>query len=301
MTDPPVLVQPSDLVMVLLIRDDQRSALLPTVSVSELPNVTARVARCGITAVKLFASGTIRDALGEAGTAPDSLMARAIQEIKATEPALTVMTETCLCSYTPTGDCHLTNVTGEPDVPGTLQALAAQAVAQADAGADTVGPAAMATGSVTAVRDALNEAGHQRVEIMPHVIVQSVLYDAYRATMDAVPASGVRAFQIPPANPDEAVNAGLNYVAEGANQLLLEPALFTADLLTTLTTLTSVPVLPFSVSGEYNALPYTSQIELFGMLKRAGADRIITYAAADLAECLGDSGRPIRIRTALPL
>jgi delta-aminolevulinic acid dehydratase/porphobilinogen synthase len=96
------------------------------------------------------------------------------------EPDLTVMTETCPCSYTPAGECHLANPRGAPDVPGIVEALAEQAVAQAEAGADVVGPTAMISGSVSATRSALDAADHQKVEIMPHVIVRSDLYDGHR-------------------------------------------------------------------------------------------------------------------------
>lgn len=281
----------NDLAMVLLVRDDARSGLMPTVRIAELPAVAHRLARLGVPAVKMFASGSVRDPLGLAGTAPDSLMARAIAEIKGAVPELTVMTETCLCSYTPTSDCHLSGPHGSPDVRGTVEALAAQAVAQAQAGADVVGPAAMISGSVSATRSALDAADFQKVEIMPHLIIRSDLYEGYRITMDAMPASGLRAFQVPPDDADGALNAGLDLVLEGANALLLEPALFTVDVLTALATATTAPVLPFSVSGEYNSLSSALHAELAVMLKRAGATRIITYAAADIAEKLTTNPR----------
>lgn len=272
--------------MVLLVRDDDRTGLMPTVRPSEVAAAARRLARLGVPAVKLFASGSVRDTLGSAGAAPDSLMACAIAEVKGAEPGLTVMTETCLCSYTPTGECHITGPAGAPDVAGTVEALARQAVAQAEAGADVVGPAAMISGSVSAVRSALDAADMQKVEIMPHVIVRSDLYEGYRLTMDAAPASGLRAFQVPAGDAGGVVDAGIDFVVEGANALLLEPALFTVDVLATLAAATPVPVLPFSVSGEYSSLPPTLQTEMAVMLKRAGAAQIITYAAADIAEKL---------------
>jgi porphobilinogen synthase len=221
-------------------------------------------------------------------------MTQAITEIKAAAPAMTVMTENCLCSYTPTGECYLPGPSGRADVPATIAALAEQAVAQADAGADIVGPAAMIPGAVRAARAALDETGHAATGIMPHLILDSRLYDLYRAAMGAAPASGdVRAFQGNPARPREAVATGLAFVAEGAGTLLLEPALLTTDILIALKAACSVPLAPFSVSGEYarfappGGRDWRLLTEVFTMLKRAGAAQIITYAAADLARTLG--------------
>ena len=286
--------------MVLLVRDDDRRSAVPTVPLAEVPTIAARLSDLGVPAVKLFASGS-RDPRGSGGARPDSLMARAIEQIKATAPDLEVMTETCLCSYTETGDCHLIDDTGAPDESATIDALAAHAVAQANAGADTVGPAAMIRGSVLAVRAALDGEGHKEVRIMPHVIMRSALYEGYRRAMDAAPASGERPYQVAVDRPDEAVSRALGFVAEGASHLLLEPALMTCDILVTLTKMTAAPMLPFSVSGEYNALPLSLQIEAFTTLRRAGADRIITYAAMELAQILTSSHRPDTKRNALPL
>jgi porphobilinogen synthase len=203
------------------------------------------------------------------------------------------MTENCLCSYTETGECFLTGRNGAPDVPGTIAALAGQAVAQAEAGADIVGPAAMIPGSVRAVRRALDESGHAGTGIMPHLILDSRLYDLYRKAMGAVPASGdVRAFQGSPARPGEAVNTGLTFVVEGAGMLLPEPAIFSTNLLIALKALCPVPLASFSVSGEYarfaspDGTDWRLLTELFIMLKRTGASQVITYTAVDLARAI---------------
>jgi porphobilinogen synthase len=174
---------------------------------------------------------------------------------------------------------------GLPDKAATADAIAAQAVAQARAGADIVGPAAMLPGSVRAVRTALDQSGYPQVSIMPHLIFDSRLYEGYRLTMDAAPASGTRRmFQIAPTFPQKAVETSLAFVAEGADMLLLEPALFCADVLIVLRQVCKVPIAPFSVSGEYSRLEdLRLQRELAIFLKRAGADQIITYAAAELA------------------
>nr|WP_244321410.1 hypothetical protein [Streptomyces melanosporofaciens] len=228
---------------------------------------------------------------------PDALMARAVRAAKDAEPDLAVMTETCLCSYTDSGLCYVTDVHGRPDIPATIDVTARQAVAHAAAGADIVGPASMVLGTTQGARTALNDEGFSSVSVMPHVIFWSSLYDGFRRTMGATPKAGVdREFQINPGKPEQFIDAALQLVLEDADMLLLEPAMFTADVLAHLKRHTRTPLFPFSVSGEYTALssldPKTGKrdvqrlIELFTMLKRAGADASVTYAALDIARQL---------------
>lgn len=285
------ILSAADLAMVLLVRADNSCRAMPTIQLREIGAAVEELAGLGVQVVKVFASGDARDRTGSRGNAPDSLMARAIREVKAAHPAMIVMTETCLCSYTDSGECHLMDWNGRPDRLATIEAISAQAVAQAAAGADVVGPAAMISGSVRCVRQALGETGHSEVQIMPHLIFDSGLYDAYRQTMDAVPVSSEhRMFQIDPARPETAVRASLGFVDEGADMLLLEPAMFCVDVLITLKQTCRVPIVPFSVSGEYLRLQSEGDsrllVELFTMLKRSGADQIVTYAAADIARIL---------------
>ncbi|AXU12572.1 hypothetical protein I3J09_07240 [Streptomyces clavuligerus] len=176
-------LSPADLGMVLLVTVEPADRPMPTVTVAEIPAVVREAARLGIRSVKLFAESTERDTLGEVALAEDSLMSRAIHACKDTEPALAVMTETCLCSYTPDGLCYLTDRRGRPDIKATVWATAAQALAHAEAGADIVGPASMVLGTVRAARKALDETGHEGGGIMPHVIFWSSLYGAFRETM----------------------------------------------------------------------------------------------------------------------
>lgn len=286
------ILSASDLAMVLLVRADNSRRAMPTVRLREIGATVEELAGLGIQAVKVFASGDVRDYTGSRGKTSDSLMAHAIREAKAVHPSVIVMTETCLCSYTDSGECHVIDRTGYPDRLATIEAIAEQAVAQAAAGADVVGPAAMISGSVSCVRQALDDTGHPEVQIMPYLIFDSRLYNAYRQTMDAAPASGERrVLQIDPARPETAMRASLGFVDEGADMLLLEPAMFCADVLIAFKQVCRVPIVPFSVSGEYLRLRSEGDsrllIELFTMLKRSGADQIITYAAADIARSLG--------------
>ncbi|MFF2081740.1 hypothetical protein ACFVXG_44090 [Kitasatospora sp. NPDC058162] len=143
------------------------------------------------------------------------------------------------------------------------------------------------------MRQALDEAGHRDVATMPHLIFDSALYEGYRTTMRATPSSGARRpFQISPRSPESAVDTGLAFLGEGAD-MLLEPGMLSVDILSALKRRTPASLMPFSVSGEYTRLapldPATGKrdfrplAEVFTMLKRAGAERIVTYAALDLA------------------
>ncbi|MEU4120043.1 hypothetical protein AB0F71_36780 [Kitasatospora sp. NPDC028055] len=285
----------SDLSMVLLVREDGEEAdrPMPTVTVAEIPQAVRDLAAVGIRSVKVFANSLERNPQASGAVALDSLMVRAIRAVKDTEPGMAVMTENCLCGHTDTGECHLT-VNGRIDLGATAVLTAAQAVIQAGAGADIVGPAAMTRGTIWTVRQALDEAGHRDVATMPHLILDSALYEGYRTTMRATPASGARRpFQISPRSPASAVDTGLAFLGEGADMLLLEPGMLSVDILTRLKRRTQAPLMPFSVSGEYTHLapfdPATGRrdfrplLEVFTMLKRAGAERIITYAVLDLA------------------
>ncbi|MER5864561.1 hypothetical protein [Kitasatospora sp. NPDC002040] len=294
----PVLT-PADLSMVLLVRADGASGELPmsTVTIAEIPSTVREMTRTGIRSVKLFAGSQQRDDRALGGTRPGSLMAQAIDAVKSTNDSVAVMTETCLCSHTLSGHCFLAGTDGAIDLTGTAETMAAQALVHAAAGADIVGPASMVNGMSGVVRRALDTSGHRGVAIMPHLIFDSAFYTGYRATMKATPASGEhRPYQVHPARPDQAVECGLGFLADGADMLLLEPGLTSVDVLIRLKQVTAAPLMPFSVSGEYTALAPVGGggqrdlrplAETFTMLKRSGADHIITYAAVELARTLG--------------
>ncbi|MFC1415440.1 hypothetical protein [Streptacidiphilus cavernicola] len=289
-------LSPEDLTMVLLVRQDKDSAdtPMPTVTVGEIPGVVRELAAVGIHSVKIFAGARRRDRLASGALKKDSLMVRAIGAAK--EPlgsATTVLTETCLCGYTDSGNCYVTNGSGMIAERRSVEAIAAQAAVQAAAGADIVGPAAMLPGCTEAVRSALDEDGHGGVGIMPHLIFSSSLYQGFRSTMHAEPRDG-RPHQISPFQPSAALASALQMTREGADVVLLEPALASADLVPALTG-AGIKVAPFSVSGEYLSLTRvqadgtrdcTALVEVYQMLKRSGAVRIITYAARDIARVL---------------
>jgi porphobilinogen synthase len=224
-------------------------------------------------------------------------MMRAIGVAKDAASDIAVMTENCLCSYTADGNCFLATEDGRLDYQRTVDVLCAQAVAQAEAGADVLGPAAMLEGVTSRVHGALDDAGHRAVALMPHVIFASRLYGGYRRAMQATPRTGNRAaFQIHPSRPEQALDYSVRCLHEGADMLLLEPALLTMDVLARLRATTNAPLFPFSVSGEYAILARSQNlpgrdrdavlIEYLTTLKRAGAEAIITYAAREVARLL---------------
>lgn len=293
------LLEPADLAMPVLVRDPPDGVpagpFLPTVTPEGIGREARELAGLGIRAVKLFAASDLKDAKATGATDPDDLMLRAIGAFKEAAPNLCVITETCLCPYTETGDCALAKADGRVDLEATRAVLAEATVLQAGAGADVVGPAGMVDGGVGAVRDALDGAGHPEVEIMPHVIFASSLFGPYRATMGVRPRSGEarRPFHVDPSQPRRAVERARRFVAEGANAVLLEPALPYADVLVALRSALSCPIGAFSTSGEYLLLAGAARggvpgeeaavVEFLGGLKRAGADLVFTHAAKHLA------------------
>ncbi|MGF0168076.1 hypothetical protein OH717_01980 [Streptomyces albidoflavus] len=292
---------PDDLTTVFLMREDDDTAPrpMPTLTVGEVPQAMEALAAVGIRSVKVFAGSRVRDTPASQSASPTGLMARTIRAAKEAAPNVAVMTETCVCSHTESGECWLPRV-GRPevDLDATIDLLASQAVMQADAGADIVGPAGMIPGSVRAVREALDASGHGDAAIMPHLIFESGLYEGYRSTMGAAPRSGARVFQVNPRHPEVAVHIAQQMVAEGADMLLTEPALHTVDTLVALKQKVSVPIVPFSVSGEYLRLTdlrengerdVSGLMEAYTVLKRSGAHRIITYGAIEIARVLRSS------------
>jgi porphobilinogen synthase len=293
---------PGDLSLPVLVTDsvDHLDGTPPTISLRGLPRLVRQVRDAGLRSIKVFAGGDVRDDRASDAASSSSLMMRAIAAAKDAASDLAVMTENCLCSYTADGNCFLTTTDDQLDYSSTLELLAAQAVAQADAGANVLGPAAMLEGQTSVVRAALDDTGHRAVALMPHVIFASRLYGGYRRAMQAAPRTGNRAAcQIHPSRPEQALDYSLRCLHEKADMLLVEPALFTVDVLMRLRATTNAPLFPFSVSGEYALFARTDSlgrdrdavlIEYLTMLKRAGAEGIITYAALHVAQLLDRIG-----------
>jgi porphobilinogen synthase len=219
-------------------------------------------------------------------------MQTAIKAVKDAAPEMCVITETCLCPYTENGQCVLVNDNGRVDIEGTHSMQAQMALQQVEVGADIVGPAGMLEGTTRAIRRALDADNHFAVPIMPHLIFASKLYAPYYQTMKSAPSQGHRRpFHLDPSRPMDGVQQARLFLEEGATMLLVEPALPVLDFVATLRSTVTCPIGAFSVSGEFELLTRAQErdgsqaliAEFMGALARAGADFIVTYAAADLA------------------
>lgn len=288
------MLDPSDLVMPLLVRDpgsdDNGEGVLPTVGLDGISEEVKELYELGIKGVDIFAPATRKDAQASESLSDDSLMIRAIEAVKESVPKMSVSVETCLCSYTETGNCYLMNEDGTVDVSGTRSTTAESAILQAKAGADILGPSGMVLGNVRAVRASLDDTGFGDVAIMPHLIFDSSLFGEYRSTMKAHPREGHRrSLQIHPSYPEQAVERAEMFLDEGASMILLEPALSLTDVLGLLRSRLRCPILAFSVSGEYKLLksqgPAVAE-EVLSSYRRAGADLIVTYMAKETAQRL---------------
>ena len=257
----------------------------------------------GVEAVVLFGIPESKDADGSRAYADDGVVQRAIRRITAETDAY-VVGDVCLCEYTDHGHCGVIEQ-GAADDPTltvkndeTLELLAATAVSQADAGADMVAPSAMTDGQVRAIREALDDAGHESVALMSYAAkYESSFYGPFRDAADGAPAFGDRRhYQMDPANRREALREARIDAEEGADVLMVKPGLPYLDIVADLREEFDQPIAAYNVSGEYAMLHAAAEKgwldleatahESLLSLKRAGADLIITYFAEDLAERL---------------
>jgi porphobilinogen synthase len=290
----------SDLCQVVLILDDKisTSTRAPTYHLADVANLCRRLRDAKVTNVKLFAQETEKTPTACRAMARDNLLCHAVQEFRARSPELFVAVETCLCPYTEGGTCGLHLKDGRVDVAGTRELFGNMAVLHAEMGADAVGPASMIVGTVAACRNALDSAGWEWVAVMPHMIFRSPFFSLYRSIMWTGDGNARDAFQLDPYHTKECLRAVQMVIEEGANSILLEPALFILDRIALIHQQASVPIGCFSVSGEYELLRYgaagadqhsVGALEFCRAAKRAGADFIATYAALEVAELLARS------------
>jgi porphobilinogen synthase len=217
--------------------------------------------------------------------------------MKAAAPDLCVITDVCLCEYTDHGHCGVLSA-GEVDNDATLPLLAAQAVAHAQAGADIVAPSDMMDGRVGAIRRALDEAGQSQTPILSYAAkYASAFYGPFREAAGSAPREGDRrGYQMDPANAREALREVQLDVEEGADLILVKPALAYLDVLASVRAAVSVPVWAYNVSGEYAMIAAAAErgwidreramAESLISIRRAGADAIVTYFAVDAARAL---------------
>lgn len=258
----------------------------------------AELSQLGIGAVLLFGIPAFKDAHGSACLADDGIIQQAIRHIKTLNPQITVIADLCLCEYTNHGHCGI--LQGELiDNDATLLQLAKQAVSLAQAGVDWIAPSANTDGMVGAVREALDEAGFQHIAILSYAVkYSSCFYGPFREAAQGAPQFGDRkAYQMDPANGQEALREAALDLQEGADLLMVKPGMLYLDVIYRIKQkYPEVPLAAYQVSGEFAMLKAAAaqgllneqeaMLESITALHRAGADLIITYFAKELARIL---------------
>lgn len=251
----------------------------------------------GIPAVLLFGLPDAKDAAGTGAYDDDGIIQRAVRTLRASHPDLVIMTDVCLCEYTSHGHCGVLR-DGAVDNDATLELLSKTAISQAAVGADVVAPSAMMDGQVGAIRQALDEAGFTRIAIMGYSAkYASAFYGPFREAAGSAPQFGDRrGYQMDPANAREAQREVTLDIAEGADIVMVKPALAYLDVLQRIRAEVTVPLAAYNVSGEYAMVKAAAErgwcderpvvLEILTAIARAGADVIITYHAKEAASWL---------------
>ena len=278
-------------------------------SVDRLRDEARQIAALGIPAVVLFGIPASKDATGSENYDPNGIVAQAIRAIKEAAPELVVISDMCFCEYTDHGHCGLINTPGASHYTRTLpegyvlndltlELLGRASVAHASAGADIIAPSGMMDGMVGAIRAALDEKGYDHVAILSYAAkYASGFYGPFRDAAESPPAFGDRSqYQMDPANRREALHEVALDVAEGADMLMVKPALPYLDVLSAVRETFPLPVAAYQVSGEYAMLHAAAAngwldlrrcaLESLTSIRRAGADMILTYFAKDAARWL---------------
>jgi len=253
----------------------------------------------GIPAVIFFGIPDTKDSVGSGAYNDNGIIQRALRAIKEAVPGLLLITDVCLCEYTDHGHCGVI-VQGDVDNDSTLDLLAKEALSHAKAGADMVAPSDMMDGRVGAIRERLDEEGFERIPIMAYAAkFASGFYGPFRDAADSTPQFGDRrSYQMDPPNADEALREVKLDIDEGADIVMVKPALAYLDLIWRVKERFGYPVAAYNVSGEYAMLKAAAQngwldeervmMETLLAMRRAGADMILTYFAKDAARALAN-------------
>jgi porphobilinogen synthase len=268
-------------------------------SVDQLAAEARECLKLGIRAVILFGLPEKKDGVGSGAHAKNGIIQLAIRELKNTVPELLVITDVCLCEYTDHGHCGCL-IDNEVDNDATLEILAKTALSHAEAGADMVAPSDMMDGRVAEIRAALDENNFQEVPIMSYAVkYASAFYGPFRDAADCAPQFGDRkSYQMDPANSREALREATLDVDEGADILIVKPAVAYVDIISRLREEFDLPVAAYHVSGEYAMIKAAAERgwidgdkvmeETLLSIRRAGADIIITYCAKEMAKILAE-------------
>jgi porphobilinogen synthase len=282
----------------------QEVASMPSVfrvSVDELVRDAEEVAKLGIPAVLLFGIPERKDEWGSEAYDENGIIQRAVRALKRAVPDLVVITDVCLCEYTSHGHCGIVRETPggfEVDNDATLELLAKTAVSQAAAGADIVAPSDMMDGRIKVIREALDENGFAHVPILSYAAkMASAFYGPFREAAESAPKFGDRrSYQMDFANKREALREIALDLEEGADIVMVKPALAYLDIIAAARERFEVPIAAYNVSGEYAMVKAAAKMgwldedrivwEILTAIKRAGADLIITYFAKEVAQRL---------------
>ena len=295
---PAHLIQPMFVVAGEGVREEVES--MPGIerfSISELIAEATEIANAGIGAVLLFGIPAAKDETGSGAYDDEGIVQMAVRALKEAHPALTVITDVCLCEYTSHGHCGFLR-DGEVDNDVTIELLAKTAISHAEAGADAVAPSDMMDGRVGTIRRQLDEEGHPGTPIVAYSAkYASAFYGPFREAAESTPAAGDRrGYQLDPANAAEAVREAELDLEEGADMLMVKPALPYLDVVRRVKEATGAPLAAYQVGGEYAMLKAAAAngwideraaaLEALTSIRRAGADVILTYFAKEAATWL---------------
>ncbi|MGM0929495.1 MAG: porphobilinogen synthase [Actinomycetota bacterium] len=263
-----------------------------------LKRAAAEAVELGLGGIMLFGVPAVRDATGSAGVDPDGVLNRAIADVKAeVGHDLVVMGDVCLDEFTDHGHCGVLAPDGTVDNDATLPIYAEMAVVQAAAGADVLGPSGMMDGQVAVIRQALDEAGYQDASILAYAAkYASAFYGPFREAVDSQLTGDRRTYQMDAANRREAIREVELDLAEGADMIMVKPAMSYLDVLSDVAEMSPVPVAAYQISGEYAMIEAAAAngwidrkaaiLESVLGIRRAGADMVLTYWAPELARWL---------------
>jgi porphobilinogen synthase len=271
-------------------------------TLESLRKEAVEIAGKGVSSFVLFGVPLEKDAEGSQAYAPDGIGLQGLAALKQElgDDAV-IMADLCLCDYTDHGHCGVVTDGGDIDNDATLEIYRKIAVAQADAGADLVAPSGMMDGQVARIRGALDDAGHLETGILAYAAkFASAFYGPFRDAAECAPQFGDRSgYQMDPANVDEAVREVEADIAEGADMVMVKPALPYLDVIRAAKEATGFPMAAYNVSGEYAMVKAAAQngwlderrttLEILTAIRRAGADQILTYHAKDAADWLAQA------------
>jgi porphobilinogen synthase len=298
-------LSPSHLVYPMFVElgTDQRTPIeampgIERLSISHAVEEAGAAHAVGIPAVLLFGIPAQKDEQASGAYDEEGVVQLAVRAIKEAHPELVVITDVCLCEYTSHGHCGVVREDGTVDNDVSVELLAKTAISHAAAGADAVAPSDMMDGRVGALRSQLDAEGHSDTPIVAYSAkFASAFYGPFREAADSAPAFGDRrSYQMDPANADEAVREALLDMEEGADVVMVKPALPYLDVIARVKETTRMPVAAYNVSGEYAMVKAAAAagwlderaavLEALTGIRRAGADIVITYHARDVAEWL---------------